>query len=214
MCIKLIARRMLVACTLTLAFPTISRTQLLHFGKLDHTAGMVEIQEITGEEADYFHADTDSKVKYQLATVERYHMGKTVVDNIARGRYEYALQDIKFILRYFPNHPTGLQLLTSVAVLSKNKAVPIMYFEKAIALYPNHPITYAQYGWYYVTIDRLDNGIQKLKHAIKMDPKLTAAYVWLAQAYEKKGEIQLAREAAGRAKELGYNGAAMGDPQK
>jgi predicted Zn-dependent protease len=196
---------MLVVLILTLVFPVISRTQASQFDNIEQLSGVMRIQNTTGEEHDYFDASADETSKRLLRQVESFHLNKKFFENIGKGIYKYPLQDLDFILKYFPNHPTGLQLLTSVAILSKDTALPIMYFEKALALYPSHAITYAQYGWYYVTLGRLDKGIQKLNDAVQMDPQLTAAYVWLAQAYEKKGDLPLAREASKRAKELGYN---------
>jgi predicted Zn-dependent protease len=92
--------------------------------------------------------------------------------------------------------------------------LPIRYFEKAIALYPSHAITHAQYGRFLVTIGDLENGIQKLSYSVQMDPKLTAGYVWLTEAYEKKGDLQLTREARERAKELGFTGKLSSDPTR
>jgi len=174
----------------------------------------IPVQIVTGEEADYFDANSNLSVKQALWNVERYHLGRFVIEAIAKGKYKEALPDINFVLKYFPNHPTALQLLTSIAVLSNNRALPIQAFEKAITLYPQHAITHAQYGLYYVTIERLDIGIRKLYDAIQQDPQLATAYVWLSQAYDKKGEVKLAREARAKAKELGYNGVLTGEHDK
>jgi predicted Zn-dependent protease len=192
---------------LSLAFVfRLADAQVIPLDKTQTIAGVMPVQDVTQVEKDYFNAANDRNVKQQLYNVERFHLNKNVLENIGSGKYQYALGDINFTLKYFPNHPRALQLLTTIAVLSKNRGLPIRYFEKAIALYPNHAITHAQYGWYFVTIGDLDNGIQRLNHAIEVEPKLTAGYVWLAHAYEKKGDLQLAREARERAKELGYNG--------
>jgi Tfp pilus assembly protein PilF len=170
------------------------------------------VQDLNQVENDYFDASKHRIVKQRLYNVERNHLNKGLIQNITSGNYKYALADINFALRYFPNHPTGLHLLTTVAALTKNRALPTPYFEKAIALYPSHAITHAQYGWFLVTMGDLENGLQKLKHAVEMDPKLTAGHAWLAHAYEKKGDLELARQAKERAKELGYNGKLPGDP--
>jgi predicted Zn-dependent protease len=188
--------------------------QVIHLNKTQNIAGVISVQDMTQVEKDYFNAANDRNVKQQLYNVERFHLNKSVVENIGSGKYQYALGDINFTLKYFPNHPRALHLLTTIAVLSKNRVLPMRYFERAIALYPNHAITHAQYGWYFVTIGDLDNGIQKLNHAVQMDPKLTAGYVWLAQAHAKKGDVQSAREARERAKELGYNGSLSIDVSK
>jgi predicted Zn-dependent protease len=205
--------RIVVCLLLALFFVSTTEAQVFQLDKLENSAGVMPVQDAPHTVYDYFDASTDRIVKQRLQAVERFHMNKELFDGIANGKYKYALGDIDFTLRYFPNHPRGLQLLTTVAVLAKNRALPIRYFEKAIALYPSHAITHAQYGWYFVTIGDFENGLQKIKHAIEMDPKLIAGYVWLAQAYEKKGDLQLAREARERAKELGYKGQLTGDPQ-
>jgi predicted Zn-dependent protease len=206
--------RIAVCLVLVLFFVSVIEAQVFHFDNVEYSAGVIPVQGAPHTVYDYFDASTDRIVKQRLQAVERFHMNKDLFENISKGKYKFALGDIDFTLRYFPNHPRGLQLLTTVAALTKKTALPIGYFEKAIALYPGHAITHAQYGWYFVTIGDLDNGIQKLNHSIQMDPKLTAGHVWLAQAYEKKGDLKLAREARERAKELGYDGKLPGEPSK
>jgi predicted Zn-dependent protease len=187
--------------------------QVIPFDTVAYSVGVMPVQAGQHTEYDYFDAVKIRIVGQRLQAVEQHHMNKGVLDNIASGKYKFALADINFTLRYFPNHPRGLQLLTTVAALTKNRALPIQYFEKAIVLYPGHAVTHAQYGWYFVSIGEFENGIQKLNHAVGMDPKLTAGHVWLAHAYEKKGDFELARQATARAKELGYNGKLPGDPR-
>ncbi len=211
---SLFTYRVLLSLVLVFASTNMSRAQAPRLNSLGDGTVFKPVQNITGDEADYFEAGFEKGVKQALANVERYHMGRSVVEAIAKGHYKEALPDINFVLRYFPNHPMGLQFLTSLAVLSNNRALPIEYFEKAIALYPKHAITHAQYGWYYVTIDRLDRGIRKLREAIEMEPELTAAYIWLSEAYNKKGESKLSRAAADRARELGYDGVLPGELKK
>jgi predicted Zn-dependent protease len=190
----------------------VTDAQTIDVPKVEYSAAVMPIQSVTQVENDYFDAGSNRSVKQRLYNVERFHMNKSVLENISSGKYQYALNDINFTLRYFPNHPKALQLLTTIAALTKKRALPIPYFEKAINLYPSHAITHAQYGWFFVSIGDLDNGIQKLNYSVQVDPKLTAAYVWLAQAHEKKGDLKLAREARERAKELGYRGNTAGDP--
>jgi len=51
----------------------------------------------------------------------------------------------------------------------------------------------------------VEEGIAKLKALLEADPKLVIAHVWLAQAYEKQGKVNLAQEEAAKAKDLGFN---------
>jgi Tfp pilus assembly protein PilF len=153
---------------------------------------------------DYFDPDAQGL----LHMVEQYHLNPgtpfwTYYKNIDRD-YAHALNELKFILRYFPNHPKALTLLGVVAKQIQVPVLPIPFFEKAIAMYPQHAITHAQFGAYLVEIGKVDQGIEALQNAVKIDPKLGAAYVWLAGAYQKKGDAHEAEKARERAASLGY----------
>jgi tetratricopeptide (TPR) repeat protein len=97
-------------------------------------------------------------------------------------------------------------LLSAVAKLTKTPSLAIPYYERALQLYPQHAITYAQYGQYLVDIGFIEAGITRLKKAIELNPNLALAYAWLAQAYSKTGNLDLARQAAERARTLGFKG--------
>lgn len=158
---------------------------------------------------DYFEAvkepyhEGGRRQYLQMAEVN--HLNK-VVPHFAAGRIDYAVNELRFVLNAVANHPRALMLLIPVAKAAKNTNLGISFFEKALKLYPQYAITHAQYGWYLVETGNLEAGIFKLKQAIEMDAKLVAAHVWLAQAYNKSGNAELARQAAEQARELGYNG--------
>jgi len=155
---------------------------------------------------DYFTIRT-SQDRRLLRNVEKYHLGQ---DKFWKwynaGKFSLALGELKFVLRYFPNHPKALQLLSLVALVSKKSSLAIPFFQRAITLYPQHALTHAQYGAYLVQMGLIEEGIVKLNVAINKNAKLVQGYVWLAQAYEKNGQSELARRAAERAKVLGYKG--------
>ncbi|MEQ1846397.1 MAG: hypothetical protein ABL983_12595, partial [Nitrospira sp.] len=87
------------------------------------------------------------------------------------------------------------------------------YYEKALAEFPQYAVTHAQFGHYLIEIGKAEEGIAKLKRAIEMDSKLKPAYVWLAEGYYTKGEHEQARQAAKKARALGYTGEFPGDLQ-
>ena len=155
---------------------------------------------------DYFASDRDEGL---LQTIERYHF-KKILENFQVGNYQIALSEIEYILRYYPNHPKTLVLAASIAKSTENSAVAIKYFKRALNLYPQHSLTHAQFGQFLVNIGWLKAGIAKLKDALKLDPKLMQAYVWIAKAYYKNGEPELARQAAEHARVLGYRGRIIG----
>jgi tetratricopeptide (TPR) repeat protein len=172
----------------------------------DESLTLVPIHHGTTLDHDYFTASQNFEIKDLLHKVEKFHLNDEVLANISSGKYIYALKDIKYTLERFPNHPKALQLIGSTAKLINSFSLAIPYYEKALYLFPQYAITHAQYGSYLVDIGRIEVGISKLKHALELDPKLSAAYAWLAKAYFETGNLDLARQAVARARELGYKG--------
>lgn len=160
---------------------------------------------------DYFIANQYPEIQELLILNERYHLNKRVLGDFAAGRFNLALPDIKFVLRYFPNHPKALMLIGTIAKSTKKLSLALPYFKKALQLYPQYALTHAQFGSYLSDIGLIAEGIESLKKATEIDPKLVQAYVWLAKAYYKKGNKELALKATERARELGYKGKVSGE---
>lgn len=154
---------------------------------------------------DFFTAGEDAERLRDLGLNDLYHTNR-VVHSIKVGRYDEAIGDLKFVLDKWPNHPRALLLIESVGKMTQVPTLPIPYYEKALQMYPQYAITYAQYGKYLVEIDQWEKGIEHLKLAVQKDEKLIAAHVWLAEAYSKHGERQLAKKEAEHARNLGFQG--------
>lgn len=159
---------------------------------------------------DYFGSH-DAAVQFYMRQAEQHHIeknnaGKSVYDNIRAGHYFAAIGDLQYVLERIPNHPLALQLVGTVSQLTKKTSLGIEYFENAIKLYPQHALTWAQYGLFLTTIGSVSEGIDRLTKSIEMDPKLAAGHAGLAHAYAKKGDMNKAREAAQKARELGFKG--------
>lgn len=151
-----------------------------------------------------FFAPKDQEYTHLLYNLEKYHLGpENFWKSVREGKYKDGLEDLKFVLKYFPNHPIALNLLGGIAKLAKEPGLPIYFYERALELYPEYAITHAQFGNYLVEIGRFEKGISELKKAVEIDPKLAVAYGWLAKAYTKSGNPELSRQAAEKAKELG-----------
>jgi len=153
---------------------------------------------------DYFTAEQDG-VKDYLNNMTIYHLNK-VTGWIQQGRIGDAVADLKYVLDRFPNNPQALQLLPMVARLAKNQSMAISYFEKALKQFPQYAITHAQYGLYLVSNGNVDEGLEQFKQCIAIDSKFAAGHAGLAHAYAKKGDLTKAREAADKARELGFTG--------
>ncbi len=151
------------------------------------------------------YADRDGTLQVHslLINVDLNHTDRAAV-SIGQADYRSAIADLAYTLARFPNHPRALMLLTAVSKLTDRPALPLVYFERALRLYPQYALTHAQYGGYLVQINRTEEGIAKLNTATEIDRNLVIAYVWLAEAYAKTGKPELAQKAAARARELGY----------
>ena len=160
---------------------------------------------------DYFAAQSNDDEANLISLAEighiyGSHLGKNIYEIIASGNYNQAYQEMYYVLDRIPNHPKALQILSSLVRMTNKLSIAVSYYEKALSKYPQWPITYAQYGQFLMEIGQVDTAIEKLKRAIEIDPKLVGGYALLAKAYSKKGNSELARDAAAKARELGYKG--------
>lgn len=162
---------------------------------------------------DYFTAHRDRMISDLLRVVEAHHLGSTFWARYRAGRFEEVIPDLRYMLDKFPNHPKALALLGTVAKLTKRPSLALSYFRRALLLYPQHALTRAQLGIYLVDSDQLDQGLRELTEAVEMDPNLPAAHAWLAATYYKMGKPGLAREAASKARRLGFSGGIPYEPQ-
>jgi tetratricopeptide (TPR) repeat protein len=126
------------------------------------------------------------------------------------GKYQYAIADLIYTLDRFVNHPKALQLMGSLAELTNGPSLAIPYYQRALKLYPQYALTHAQFGVYLVDTGHINSGTAELKKAIEINPNLAIAYAWLASAYSRNGNLESARQAAERARALGYRGKIAG----
>ena len=161
--------------------------------------------------SDYFTAHEDFEVFRDLNLIDGDHTDK-VLRWIRNSRIDMAIADIKFTLARFPNHPRALLLMESVARVSKVPHLPLPYYEHALEVFPQYAVTYGQYGRYLAEIGEVDEGIKQLNTAVEIDPDYAATYVWLAEVYSKTGQTNLAKQAAVRARELGYQNQIINEP--
>lgn len=155
---------------------------------------------------DYFAHTGDREVKALLANVEEAHLGKGFWAYYRKGEYHYAVNDVKYVLLVFPNHPKALELLSLISLQTKKPSLPLPWFQKAVTMFPQHALTRAQFGAYLTEIGEVELAILELQRAIEMDGQLAYAHARLARVYQKKGDKEAARVAAERARTLGFKG--------
>ena len=160
---------------------------------------------------DYFTAKEDFETLRDLALIDEAHTDKVMywlrAENLNR-----AIQDLKFTLDRFPNHPRALLLFEVVGTIAQVPTMAVPYYEMALSLYPQYATTWAQYGKYLVNLENREEGIKMLKKAISVDPNYPAAHVWLADAYAKDGKADLAQLESEKAKALGFKGSPTRPP--
>ncbi len=142
-----------------------------------------------------------------LRNVEKYHLGQAA-DKLRLRQFESASGDIEFILRFFPNHPQGLILMTQLCEQWKfsaqcNFAMMSDVFENAIAVNPDVAATCVLQGIYLYRSKRLPAAIASLDKAVKLDPNSLNAHYNLGLAYFDTKQFELANLHAQRAYELG-----------
>ncbi len=136
---------------------------------------------------DYFTRGTDGFTAELLANAERNHLAQeNFWKKYKGGELQYALDDLKYVLLVFPNHPRALHLMTMVCKAMKDSTTPIVYFEKATRLFPSQPYTFAQYGAYLIQTGETEAGIARLKDALRLNPNLTYALGLLAEAQKRQ----------------------------
>lgn len=152
---------------------------------------------------DYFNPNNDPHIRWLIKDQETNHL-LPAKNDLLGGRYDKAIADLRFLLDRFVNHPRGLIVLGAAAKLTKQPALALRYYERAVKIYPQYALTHAQYGAYLVELGNTKSGIAKLQRAVEIDPQLAVAQSWLAQAYYKSGNVELARQTAEHARALGY----------
>ncbi len=123
-----------------------------------------------------------------------------------KGNQKQSLSEINYLLIRVPNHPRVLLMAEVVEKLFKQKDFALKAYKEALNLYPQHALTHAQYGRYLSKIGKRGEGINRLKQAIKIDPKLAISYAWLSEAYYLAGQKDAAESSGKLARKLGYKG--------
>ena len=164
---------------------------------------------------DYYERRTNKGIHELVLLVENAHVNEilpnlrksfTAPENLRQGFLNQALKEINYTLGRLVNHPKALALSASVTKLLGKPRMPIIFYQRAIKMYPHRAFTQAQFGNFLVGLGEIDQGIERLKTAIKLNPKLAMSYGWLAWAYQKKGDLDLAAEYSKEAKKRGFKG--------
>ncbi len=160
----------------------------------------------TVQVVDYYRMKEDKLVAQIVFNRERYHLSKDFWSYYRNGNYNASIGDLKYILKWIPNHPKALQLLEGLSLITNQRLLAVEYYQKALSLFPQYAITRAQYGAYLVRIGEVDSGIEQLNQALKISPELALTSAYLASSYLKAGKSDMAKQFEQDARRLGYQG--------
>jgi len=158
-----------------------------------------------GNTWDYFTAGQTSQGAAFLKAANNAHLRRLHLW-ITQGREKQSLSEIHYILNRVPNHPRALVMAELIEKLFQKQDFAMTAYKKALNLFPQYAFTHAQFGKYLTKIGRRQEGINSLKQAIEMDPKLAIAHAWLSEVYLLQGKNDLAENSKQLARKLGYKG--------
>jgi tetratricopeptide (TPR) repeat protein len=155
---------------------------------------------------DYYEARTTKDQIATLANVERYHLG-IGIEQMKKARYPQALGDFEFILRYYPNHPQVLRLLSDMCLKARGNFCKVAedWFEKALARNPEAGTTHLLYGFHMHRTRQVKEAVKAYQRAIELQPNSMNAHYNLGLAYADLKEYELANRHAQRSYQLGAN---------
>lgn len=146
---------------------------------------------------------TSSHPSGRLQSVEQYHL-QPAIDLLAQQKYEYAYDELVFILAWFPNHPKALNLLTQLTTRVNQPQVAERHFRDAFGLYPERAPTHMLYGNFLSKSGQRDKAIESYKRAIELDPNYAEGHYNLGLAYYHQKKYDLANQHAQTAYAYGY----------
>lgn len=117
-----------------------------------------------------------------LANIEKFHLAQGI-EKAKEGKFEYAWSEFAFLLHYFPNHAGALKLISDLSLQMKQTQRARKYFERALKLYPDEPITYSDYGNFLIKIAEFEEAITQYKRALAFDESNSYYHYQLGLAY-------------------------------
>jgi tetratricopeptide (TPR) repeat protein len=152
---------------------------------------------------DYYAPGTGQSAHDIFKNVELYHLGAGY-EELAHKRYDAALAHAEFMLRYFPNHPKALSLLSELCMRWQSPQCNTQeWFERAVARNPSAPVTYTLQGIALHRMKRYPQAVESYKKALELDPASLNSHYNLGLTYLELKQYELANEHAQKAYALG-----------
>lgn len=153
---------------------------------------------------DFYNPGTSPNDRDIFKNVHAYHL-QPGIDAMARRDYIHAYSEFLFILKFYPNQPDVLNMMSELCVNRwKSPQCDIdPWFPKAIDRNPNVAKTYVVYGMHLQRQGKHDQAIAELGKALKLQPDSINANYTLGLVYLAKKDYVNANRYAQAAYALG-----------
>jgi tetratricopeptide (TPR) repeat protein len=150
---------------------------------------------------DYFSSDL--AVSKRVRTVEHHHWEKAR-QHKERGAWNYAFDDIDFMLRYVPNHPHALMQMSEIGIAAGQPDTARRYLDYAIQYRPKNVSSHVIYGIHLHRTGHYQEAVEHYTQALKLDPTASETHYNLGLSYVELKQYKLAQEHAQIAYDKGY----------
>ncbi len=155
------------------------------------------------EAAEYDYYTDNPRARKEINIVIKHHWDNAVsaVDAL---RYKSGIAELDYILRYIPNHPRALLLLSKLTISLGRTSKADPYFENAIKFGPQYENSYSVYGIHLFRSGRYKKSIKKFKAALSINPNSSEIHYNIGLTYFAIKDIQNTKIHAQKAYILGY----------
>jgi len=162
------------------------------------------VQSAAGQDPgrDYYGAGASRDGIQMLRNLDQNHY-RLAAGALERGRYQGAVPDLEFMLKYIPNHPQALAGIAQASIGLKRPDLADQYFKNAIARYPEHDETYVIYGVFLHKLGKVDAAIAQYRKALEINPNSVLGHYNLGLAYVDTKAYAEANVQAQKAYQLG-----------
>jgi len=151
---------------------------------------------------DYYQAGATRGGVQMLRNLDQNHY-RLAAGALERGRYQGAVPDLEFMLKYIPNHPQALAGIAQASIGLKRPDLADQYFKNAIQRYPSHDETYVIYGVFLHKLGRVNAAIAQYRKALEINPNSVLGHYNLGLAYVDTKAYSEANVHAQKAYQLG-----------
>jgi tetratricopeptide (TPR) repeat protein len=153
--------------------------------------------EVHGADRDYYNPGTGTDEVADWRNAHQFHL-QPALDDMKRGAWGSARNNLEFILRHFPNSPQALNGISELCTVRWKSAQcdADSWMERAAAINPSIATTWVIYGIHLQRKRLHREAVDKFAHALELNPDNLNAHYNLGLAYFDLKEYDKANEQA------------------